>query len=94
MAFVGVGGNIDGLVNPEITANVGDTVRITIITGDPVLHDLTIDQFAVTTGQLTEDEQTVTVESVATQPGEFDYYCSVPGHRELGMKGLLRVVGH
>jgi len=93
MAFVGVGGEIDGVVNPELTVDVGDTVRITVINGDPLLHDLTIDEFGVTTGQLVEDEQTVTVEFVAGQAGTFEYYCSVPGHRETGMKGLLNVVG-
>jgi nitrite reductase (NO-forming) len=93
MAFLGVGGGIEGMLNPELTANVGDTVRITVINGDPVLHDLTINEFNVTTGQLLEDEQTVTVEFVATMPGEFDYYCSVPGHREVGMFGKLRVTG-
>lgn len=93
MAFVGVGGDIDGVTNPELTANVGDTVRLTVINGDPALHDLRIDEFGVATGELLEDEQTVVVEFVVTQPGEFTYYCSVPGHREIGMYGLLRVTG-
>jgi nitrite reductase (NO-forming) len=93
MAYVGVGGDIDGLVNPELKANVGDTVHITVINGDPVLHDLKIDKFGVHTEHLTLDEQTVTVEFVATQPGEFEYYCSIPGHREIGMKGLLHISG-
>jgi nitrite reductase (NO-forming) len=93
MAFVGVGGEIDGLVNPELVANVGDTVRLTVINGDPVLHDLTIAEFGVTTGQLTQAEQAVTIEFVASQAGVFEYYCSIPGHREIGMKGVLRVVG-
>jgi nitrite reductase (NO-forming) len=93
MAFQGVGGGIDGQINPLLEANVGDTVRITVINGDPVLHDLTINEFNVTTGQMLEDEQTVTIEFVATLPGEFDYYCSVPGHREIGMFGKLRVSG-
>lgn len=93
MAFVGVGGEIDGVTNPELVVNMGDTVRITVINGDPTWHDLKIDAFGVDTGQMLEDEQTVIVEFVANQPGNFDYYCSVPGHREIGMKGLLRVVG-
>ncbi|MCC6455407.1 MAG: nitrite reductase, copper-containing [Caldilineaceae bacterium] len=93
MAFVGVGGEIDGVFNPELKANVGDTVRLTVINGDPVLHDLKIDEFGVETGQLTQDEQTVVLEFVVTQPGEFEYYCSIPGHREIGMKGLLSVSG-
>jgi nitrite reductase (NO-forming) len=93
MAFQGVGGTIDGQINPTLEANVGDTVRLTVVNGDPVLHDLTINEFNVTTGQMLEDEQTVTLEFVVTMPGEFVYYCSVPGHREIGMFGTLRVNG-
>lgn len=93
MAFQGVGGSIDGQINPLLTANVGDTVRLTVINGDPILHDLTISEFNVTTGELTADEQTVTLEFIVTMPGDFIYFCSVPGHREIGMFGTLRVSG-
>ena len=93
MSFIGVGGEIDGIVNPELVVNLGDTVRLTIVNGDPVMHDLKIDEFNVFSGELLEDEQSVTVEFVANQPGNFYYYCSVPGHREVGMQGVLRVVG-
>lgn len=93
MAYVGVGGDIDGVVNPELIANVGDTVRLTVINSDPVLHDLKIDEFSVATGELTAVEQTVTLEFVVDRPGEFTYYCSIPGHREIGMLGTLRVTG-
>jgi nitrite reductase (NO-forming) len=64
-----------------------------VINGDPVLHDLIIDEFGVTTGEMQDDEQTVVVEFVANQPGMFKYYCSIPGHRQIGMEGVLRVVG-
>lgn len=94
MAFVGVGGDIDGIVNPELVVNQGDTVRITVINGDPTLHDLKIDEFGIYTGELLQDEQTVTVEFVADQPGNFSYYCSIPGHRQIGMEGLVRVIGN
>lgn len=93
MAFQGVGGTIDGQINPQLTANVGDTVRLTVINGDPIAHDLTITEFNVTTGQMVEDEQTITLEFVATMPGDFVYFCSIPGHREIGMFGTLRVTG-
>lgn len=92
MAYVGVGGEIDGVVNPELIVTMGDTVRITVINGDAVWHDLKIDAFGADTGQLLEAEQTATVEFVASQAGSFEYHCSVPGHREVGMKGVLRVV--
>ena len=28
-----------------------------------------------------------------TQAGEFQYYCSIPGHRQVGMFGTLKVSG-
>ncbi|MCL4252862.1 MAG: nitrite reductase, copper-containing [Anaerolineae bacterium] len=93
MAFIGVGGEIDGMINPTLTANVGDTVKLTVINGDPVLHDLKIDEFNAHTGELLEAEQTVTLEFVVDKPGEFEYYCTVVGHRDIGMFGKLRVVG-
>ncbi len=93
MSFMGVGGSIDGVVNPELIAHVGDTVRLTVINSDPVLHDMKIDEFGVYTGQLTQAEETVTLEFIVNSPGMFNYYCTVPGHREIGMEGVLRVEG-
>ncbi len=93
MAFIGVGGDIDGIVNPPLSANVGDTVRITLINGDPIMHDLKIDEFNVFTGELTVKDEQVTVEFVPDRPGEFVYYCNQPGHRQIGMFGTLTVTG-
>lgn len=93
MAFVGVGGAIDGIVNPTLEASVGDTVRLTLINSDGVLHSWVSDTFAATTGQFSEMNREVTIEFVVTQPGEFEYHCDVPGHREAGMKGLMRITG-
>ncbi|MBK8026384.1 MAG: nitrite reductase, copper-containing [Chloroflexi bacterium] len=93
MAFQGVGGTIDGQINPLLTASVGDTVRITVVNGDPVLHDLTISVLNLTTGQLIQDEQQSVIEFVASEPGEYVYSCSVPGHHEIGMWGTLRIDG-
>lgn len=93
MAFIGVGGDIDGVINPNLAANVGDTVRITVINGDPILHDLKIDEFAVFSGELTALEQSAVVEFVPNRPGDFIYYCAQPGHRQIGMFGTLTVSG-
>lgn len=93
MAFIGVGGDIDGIINPQLTANVGDIVRITVINGDPVLHDLTIDEFSVRTDDLVSLEQQSVVEFIPNRPGDFVYYCSQPGHRQIGMFGTLTVTG-
>lgn len=93
MAFLGVGGSIDGLINPELTANVGDTVSITLINGDAIQHDLTIDEFNVTTGPLIAKDETVVITFVADKPGSFKYYCATPGHRQIGMEGTLTITG-
>ncbi len=93
MAYIGVGGEIDGQLNPHLTANVGDTVRITVINGDPVLHNLHIDEFGVATADLLTQDQQEIVEFVADRPGDFIYFCAVPGHHEIGMFGTLTVTG-
>lgn len=93
MAYIGVGGAIDGVINPVLTADVGDTVKITLINGDPVLHSLAIAEFGVGTGQLTTVDQTASFEFMPDRPGDFAYFCDVPGHKEVGMNGILRVSG-
>ena len=45
MAFIGVGGGIDGVHNPTLSANVGDTVQITLTAGDSVEHDVAFPDF-------------------------------------------------
>ncbi len=93
MAFLGVGGEIDGILNPELTAKVGDTVTITVINADAIQHDLTIDEFNATTGLLTAKDQTATITFVADKPGSFKYYCATPGHLQVGMFGTLTITG-
>lgn len=93
MKFVGVGGEIDGVVNPTLTANVGDELIINIVNGARMLHDFKIDAFNVYSGEIVEAEEVKTVNFVVTQPGSFEYYCSITGHKEAGMHGSLQVTG-
>ena len=92
LAFVGVGGEIDRVVNPTLHAQPGDVVEITVIDNDGLLHDMTIDEFGVSTGQLTSQGMQKTVRITVPETGTFIYYCSIPGHRQAGMFGEL-VVG-
>ncbi len=92
MVFQGVGGSIDGVVNPTLQVNQGDTVKITLVNGDGVMHDLTIPDLGVHAQQVTAKGETTSVVFKAEREGTFSYFCSIPGHRQAGMEGLL-VVG-
>lgn len=91
LVFMGIGGDIDGVVNPTLAAQPGDTVEITLINGDGLLHDLTIDEFGVTTGQMTEKGIKKIVRFTVNEAGSYVYYCAIPGHRQAGMFGALQV---
>lgn len=91
LAFMGVGGEIDGQLNPTLTAAPGDVVKITIINGDGVMHGLTIDEFKITTGTFDQKDQKKELIFKVDAAGAYVYYCAVPGHRQAGMLGTLQV---
>ena len=91
LVFVGQGGAMDGVENPVLTADPGDTVEITLVNADNILHDIVIDEFGVHSGQIQSPDSKVTVTFKVGEAGEYDYYCSLPGHRQAGMQGVLRV---
>lgn len=93
MAFVGVGGDIDGVINPVLTANMGDSVQITLVNGDGVPHNLFVEGFDADTGVISQEGDWATVQFVAVLPGEFAYFSTVADQRDQGMAGRLRVVG-
>jgi nitrite reductase (NO-forming) len=93
MAFVGMGGGIDGVRNPTLSANVGDTVRITLTGGDSVEHDLAFPDFNAKSEHITGKGSTSTFEFVADKPGTFHYNCMLAGHKEAGMIGNFEVTG-
>ena len=90
--FVGVGGDIDGVVNPTLTARPGDVVKITLINDDGMLHDLVIDEFDVATDQFADRGEQDSITFTATRPARSTITASVPGHKAAGMVGKL-VVG-
>src|SRR5690606_13933651 len=75
-----------------LNVSVGDTVTIHVINGDPVAHDLVVDEFDVATEQLVAKDQEASVTFTVTEAGTFVYYCSLPGHRDIGMWGNINVV--
>ena len=93
MAFVGMGGGIDGVENPTLSANVGDTVRITLTAGDSVEHDVAFPDFNAQSEHIAGQGDTSTFEFVADKPGSFTYNCLLAGHKEAGMTGKFEVTG-
>ena len=89
MAYEGEGGAIEGQINPALFVKVGDTVTINLINDDMMAHDLTIDEYAVSTGELTFFGEEASITFTVTEAGNIFYYCSVPGHRTIGMEGLI-----
>ncbi|MDL1910669.1 nitrite reductase, copper-containing [Chloroflexi bacterium CFX6] len=90
MVFVGKGGDIDGQVNPDLKAGVGDTVKVHLTSGEGAMHNFYLDEFNVKSADVMGQDG-VTVEFVAGREGTFEYYCAIPGHRQAGMFGKFIV---
>jgi nitrite reductase (NO-forming) len=91
MVFLGVGGGIDGKVNPELVLQRGERVQINLINGEGAEHDIVVDLYGVRSNRVVGKGASATISFIADKTGVFAYYCSVPGHREAGMLGRLRV---
>lgn len=94
LAYEGIGGNIDGLVNPDLNVQPGEVVRVILINGDGMPHDLYLPDFEVKSEYVSKigDQTEITFEVGDRQPGTYVYYCTVPGHRQAGQEGNLIVV--
>lgn len=93
MVFVGIGGEIDGVVNPELVARFGTHVRVTLINGDGMPHDLSIAELGIKTPLISAkgSETGVSFSVTEGQEGTYDYFCTVSGHRQAGMAGKFVV---
>jgi nitrite reductase (NO-forming) len=91
MVFIGFGGDIDGVVNPTLAAQEGDTVQITLINGEGAEHDIVFPDQNIASQHVVGKGASTTVAFRVGGPGEFIYFCSLPGHREAGMAGKLTV---
>jgi nitrite reductase (NO-forming) len=82
-----------GTVNPVLKANVGDTVEVTIASGEGAEHDIVIPDLKVASRKFDGKSGPLKFSFQVTQAGRFAYYCSIPGHRQIGMEGVLEVTG-
>jgi len=74
----------------EVTAAPG-TITLTSVNDQSVPHNIAIDEPTQQIGEIVQDGATSEITITIEEPGEYEYYCSVPGHREAGMVGKLIV---
>lgn len=89
LAYVGMGGTIDGQVNPDLVVQSGDMVRIELVNGDGASHDLAVDRLGARTPLGMVRDKAVSMTFKAGKSGVYPYLCTVAGHRQAGMEGRL-----
>lgn len=76
-----------GFTVDSTTIPANTDVQVTVTNTGALAHDFVIDELGIQTKLLNPGEsETVTINAA---PGDYTYYCSVPGHREAGMQGTL-----
>lgn len=83
--------------NPAtIQAKVGQPMKLILENKGAIEHDihfptLKADQTATSLKAHARAGQTSTVEFTPTAKGSYEYVCTIPGHKEAGMKGKINV---
>lgn len=76
-----------GVEAPILKVKKGQKVVVNLTSIDG-FHDFVIDEFDAATEKINTGGET-SVEFIASETGEFEYYCSVGSHRANGMRGKL-----
>ncbi len=75
-----------------ITVKRGAPVRLTLTSTGALEHDWVVDNLDGKRARVhAAPGASATVEFTAMAAGTYEFYCSIPGHREAGMKGTLVV---
>ena len=91
MVYIGVGGTIDGQVNPVLSAAEGQIVQIILTNGEGAEHDIVFPDQNAKSPRIVGRGASTTIAFRATRAGDFAYLCSVPGHELAGMRGQFIV---
>ncbi|MEX2296606.1 MAG: copper-containing nitrite reductase [Dongiaceae bacterium] len=91
MVYIGVGGTIEGVVNPVLRTTVGDIVQISLINGEGAIHDIAIEELGIRSQRVLGTGAGTTIAFQVSEVGTITYFCTLPGHREAGMVGELVV---
>jgi nitrite reductase (NO-forming) len=91
LVFIGVGGEIDGVANPQLHVEPNSVVQITLVNGDGAQHDWAVPELNAKTELITGQGASSTTVFRVGKDGEYTYLCTVPGHQAAGMEGMLHV---
>ena len=71
MAFVGVGGDIEGVVNPTLRVNDGDVVQVSLVNNDGIEHDVVFPEFNAATDRVNRKGASSVTVFRADKSGEY-----------------------
>ena len=71
----------------ELTVKPGDTIQV--VNAGVAEHDFTVDDWGIQEA-LSSEPVTIAIPADAA-PGEYEFYCSIPGHAQSGMVGTITV---
>jgi len=91
--YTGVGGDINGVINPDLHVLPGTTIRVVLINGDGMPHDIFFPDFDAKSDPVMHmgDQTELTFQINENISGEYVYYCTFPGHRQAGQEGILTI---
>jgi uncharacterized cupredoxin-like copper-binding protein len=79
---------------PTIQAKVGQPIKIVLENKGAIEHDIAFptikaDKPSASLKALAKPSQTATLEFTPLADGSYEYVCTIPGHKEAGMKGVI-----
>ena len=90
---VTLAGTDDFRFNPStISVKAGQPLTVTLQNGGEILHDFTVQQGLAKPVTIMEDGGNSGTTTVTyDKPGTYKFFCSQPGHDQLGMRGTITV---
>lgn len=73
----------------QLVVDTGEAINLTLINKGTLVHDLSIPELDV--HLVAQPGQTTTTGLEVTEAGEYRMLCTVPGHADAGMIGLITV---
>lgn len=78
-----------GFEPSEIKVRAGETVNLTLVNRGMMFHTLTIGRLSFEVRA--NPGESITGALTAREPGRYEIVCTVPGHADAGMRGILAV---